>query len=58
MRAEGDGKMLIFGGEGQDGCYLSDMWRFSLIHREWELLSENVPCQRRCVPHKSRNLLR
>ena len=49
--------MLIFGGEGQDGCYFSDMWQLSLLDRTWQELSKNVPCQRRCGARKARSLL-
>ena len=52
--------MLIYGGEtldhanpSLDGCYLSDLWEFSLLNRSWTELSPNVPCQKRCAERKS-----
>lgn len=35
--------------QGADGCYMSDMWQLSLVTRNWTELSENVPCQKRCM---------
>ena len=46
---EVDPRMVIFGGEGADGCYRNDVWQLSLLNRTWVELSANVPCQKRCA---------
>lgn len=47
--AEGDdGNMVIFGGEGRDGCYMNDVWQFNIKSSSWRELSTNRPCQKKC----------
>ena len=47
---EQDPRLVVYGGEAVDGCYMSDMWQLSLVSRNWTELSKNVPCQKRCFP--------
>ncbi|KAK9804969.1 hypothetical protein WJX73_005509 [Symbiochloris irregularis] len=47
-QASEDGRMVIFGGEGRDGCFYNDVHEFSLAASKWRELSANRPCQKRC----------
>lgn len=49
-----DGRMLIFGGEGRDGCYMNDVWEFSLSSSRWREVSADRPCQKHCLHKKDK----
>ena len=57
MKHVEDARMVIFGGESHDGCFMNDVWEFSLGKGRWEQLSANRPCQKRCKHQSQSNRL-